>query len=244
MNELQVFDYNSNKVRTVEQDGEPWFVLKDVCQVLGMDTAQLKKVANRLDADEKGRTQITTPGGEQDTWIINESGLYSVILRSDKPEAKPFRKWVTSEVLPSIRRHGSYAADTQPKAMTDYQQMMAQTRQHNIAIQKARLLNQIASEYEGTYRQVLQAYATKELTGDFLLPLPKLEEKTYTAGEIGKRLGISANKVGVLTNRHGLKTEKYGAWFADKAKGYNKEVSSFRYYESVIPALKALLNQK
>lgn len=242
MNELQVFDYNSNKVRTVERDGEPWFVLKDVCQILRLGTPA--RVAERLDSDEKGVSQIHTPGGMQDATIINESGLYSVILRSDKPEAKPFRKWVTSEVLPSIRRHGIYAADTQPKAMTDYQQMMAQTRQHNIAIQKARLLNQIASEYEGTYRQVLQAYATKELTGDFLLPLPKLEEKTYTAGEIGKRLGISANKVGVLTNRHGLKTEKYGAWFADKAKGHNKEVSSFRYYESVIPALKALLDQK
>ena len=243
MNELQVFDYNSNKVRTVERDGAPWFVLKDVCRVLGIGNH--KMTAQRLDGDEVSQTDLTDAvGRKQETTIINESGLHSVILRSDKPEAKPFRKWVTSEVLPSIRRHGSYAADTQPKAMTDYQQMMAQTRQHNIAIQKARLLNQIASEYEGTYRQVLQAYATKELTGDFLLPLPKLEEKTYTAGEIGKRLGISANKVGVLTNRHGLKTEEYGAWFADKAKGHNKEVSSFRYYESVIPALKAVLDQK
>lgn len=60
------------------------------------------------DADEKGRTQITTPGGVQETWVINESGLYNVILRSDKPEAKPFRKWVTSEVLPTIRKHGAY----------------------------------------------------------------------------------------------------------------------------------------
>lgn len=98
----------SNEVRTIQRDGEPWFVLKDVCQILEMDTTQLKKVSDRLDADEKGRTQITTPGGLQETWIINESGLYNVILRSDKPEAKPFRKWVTSEVLPSIRKHGTY----------------------------------------------------------------------------------------------------------------------------------------
>jgi len=98
----------SNEVRTIQRDGEPWFVLKDVCQILEMDTTQLKKLSDRLDADEKGRTQITTPGGLQETWIINESGLYNVILRSDKPEAKPFRKWVTSEVLPSIRKHGVY----------------------------------------------------------------------------------------------------------------------------------------
>ena len=108
MNDIQIFNYNSNEVRTVQHDGEPWFVLKDVCRVLGMDVSKLKQVADRLDGDEKGRCLVPTPGGEQETWIINESGLYNVILRSDKPEAKPFRKWVTSEVLPSIRKHGAY----------------------------------------------------------------------------------------------------------------------------------------
>ena len=108
MNDLQVFKYQDSEVRTIEMNGEPWFVLKDVCKVLAMDVTQLKKTADRLDADEKGRTKITTPGGVQETWVINESGLYNVILRSDKPEAKPFRKWVTSEVLPTIRKHGAY----------------------------------------------------------------------------------------------------------------------------------------
>lgn len=101
-----MFNYNSNEVRTIQKDGEPWFVLKDVCQVL--DLGSPHKVAERLDMDEKGRNLIPTPGGEQETTIINESGLYNVILRSDKPEAKPFRKWVTSEVLPSIRKTGAY----------------------------------------------------------------------------------------------------------------------------------------
>lgn len=108
MNELKIFNYKEASVRTVQIDGEPWFVLKDVCAVLEMDITQLKKVADRLDIDEKGRSQLTTPGGIQETWVVSESGLYNVILRSDKPEAKPFRKWVTSEVLPSIRKHGAY----------------------------------------------------------------------------------------------------------------------------------------
>lgn len=108
MNEMQIFNYQNKQVRTVEKNGEPWWVLKDVCEVLEMDTTQLKKVADRLEPDEKGRNLIPTPGGNQETWIINESGLYNVILRSDKPQAKPFRKWVTSEVLPSIRKHGGY----------------------------------------------------------------------------------------------------------------------------------------
>lgn len=108
MNNIQIFKYENNDVRTVEMNGEPWFVLKDVCVVLGLGT--VSKVADRLDADEKGMNQIHTPGGMQDVTVINESGLYNVILRSDKPEAKPFRKWVTSEVLPSIRKNGGYIA--------------------------------------------------------------------------------------------------------------------------------------
>lgn len=106
MNNLQVFNYNGNEVRTIQKDGEPWWVLKDVCEVLGLSSPH--KVFDRLDEDEKGRNQIPTPGGEQEMTVINESGLYNVILRSDKPEAKSFRKWVTSEVLPSIRKHGAY----------------------------------------------------------------------------------------------------------------------------------------
>lgn len=111
MNKVTIFKYEENKpVRIMNINGEPWFVLKDVCEVLGMDSTQLKKVADRLEEDEKGRTQITTPGGAQESWIISESGMYNVILRSDKPEAKPFRKWVTAVVLPSIRKNGGYIA--------------------------------------------------------------------------------------------------------------------------------------
>ncbi len=111
MNALKVFSYNGAQVRTVEQNGEPWWVLKDVCEVLGLDSPH--KVAERLDEDEKGRNSIPTLGGAQEMTIISESGLYNVILRSDKPEAKPFRKWVTAEVLPAIRRNGSYISNAE-----------------------------------------------------------------------------------------------------------------------------------
>lgn len=108
MNNIQIFKYENNDVRTVEINGEPWFVLKDVCGVLGLsDTG---RTAERLDADELTRTTLVSGGQNREMICINESGLYSVILRSDKPEAKPFRKWVTSEVLPSIRKNGGYIA--------------------------------------------------------------------------------------------------------------------------------------
>lgn len=108
MANIQVFEYQNNKVRTVDVDGEAWFVLKDVCEVLHLGTTA--KVAERLDDDEKGMNQIHTPGGAQNVTVVNESGLYHVILRSDKPEAAPFRRWVTNDVLPAIRKTGSYNA--------------------------------------------------------------------------------------------------------------------------------------
>lgn len=106
MSNIQIFKYRDKEVRTVDQNGETWWVLKDVCEALLLSNPA--KVAQRLDDDEKGITESYTLGGEQEVLIINESGLYSVILRSNKQEAKTFRKWVTSEVLPSIRKHGAY----------------------------------------------------------------------------------------------------------------------------------------
>lgn len=109
MNKVTIFKYEESKlVRTLNLNGEPWFVLRDVCEVLGLGNSRM--VADRLDEDEKGVSQIDTLGGVQNVTIISESGLYNVILRSDKPEAKPFRKWVTAVVLPSIRKNGGYIA--------------------------------------------------------------------------------------------------------------------------------------
>ena len=88
------------------QDGEPWWVAKDVCNVLGLTNSRMALEA--LDEDEKGVSKVYTLGGEQDMNIISESGLYALIMRSNKPEAKRFRKWVTGEVLPTLRKTGHY----------------------------------------------------------------------------------------------------------------------------------------
>lgn len=104
------FSFEEHDVGVLTREGEPWFVLPDVCDVL--EITQSHHVARRLEDDEKGRVTITTLGGPQETTIINESGLYTLILTSRKAEAKRFRKWVTAEVLPSIRKTGSYALPT------------------------------------------------------------------------------------------------------------------------------------
>ncbi len=104
---MQVFEYEDrDDFRVVDRKGEPWFFLSDVAIRLGVKNS--RSISSRLDDDEKGVIQIDTLGGKQSVTIINESGLYSAILRSDKPEAKRFKKWITSEVLPSIRKTGSY----------------------------------------------------------------------------------------------------------------------------------------
>lgn len=116
MSGLEVFQYADQQVRTFEIDGEPWFVLADICAVL--DITNPRNVAARLDEDEKGVRPLDTPGGVQSVTIVNESGMYQVVLRSDKPEAKQFRWWVTHEVLPSIRRTGAYVVETPEQLMS------------------------------------------------------------------------------------------------------------------------------
>lgn len=103
MNEIQVFNYGASEIRTVQRNGQMWWVLKDVCEALGITNPSI--VAARLDEDERAKFDL---GRQGETNIITESGLYNVILRSDKAEAKHFKRWVTHEVLPSIRKHGGY----------------------------------------------------------------------------------------------------------------------------------------
>lgn len=102
----RVFEFDARELRTTLVDDEPWFVAADICRVLGLSNPTMALRA--LDEDEKGLSQIETPGGTQSMAVVNESGLYALVVRSDKPNAKPFRKWVTSEVLPAIRKTGRY----------------------------------------------------------------------------------------------------------------------------------------
>jgi len=106
MNQIVAFDFESHDVRVViGQDGEPRFVAADLLSTLNLD----RKALERLDDDEKGVSSIHTPGGQQEMTVVNESGLFNLVLGSRKPEAKRFKRWVTHEVLPSIRKTGSYA---------------------------------------------------------------------------------------------------------------------------------------
>lgn len=112
-------------VRSILIDGDPWFVAADVCKALELE--KTNRALSRLDDDEKGAHSVSTPGGRQRMSIISESGLYSLILGSRKPEARAFKRWITHEVIPSIRKHGAYMTDSlldaleaHPEAVPEY----------------------------------------------------------------------------------------------------------------------------
>lgn len=116
MNELKNFSFEGRQIRALTIEGEPYFVGKDVAEVLGYSNSR-KAIADHVDSEDKGVTKCYTLGGTQQTTIINESGLYSLILSSKLPDAKKFKHWVTSEVLPTIRKHGAYMTDQKAAAI-------------------------------------------------------------------------------------------------------------------------------
>lgn len=132
---------------------------------------------------------------------------------------------------------------TKSKIDNSLKEKEIEARLKNARAREANILLKICNNpnLSKEYVQVLQSKATEIITGQLILPLPEVERKTYSATEIGNKLGISANKVGSLANKHNLKTEEYGKLYHDKSKYSNKEVESFRYYDNVIPVLEELI---
>jgi anti-repressor protein len=118
VNALAVFDYAGQEIRTVDVDGEPWFVAADVARILGYRMAS--DMTRRLDDDERGTRSVRTPSGDQDMTVISESGVYVAILGSQVDGARDFKRWLTREVLPQIRRSGSFGPPTLDLANRDH----------------------------------------------------------------------------------------------------------------------------
>lgn len=169
MNELQIFNYNDKEIRTVKKGGDLWWVLKDVCDVLELSNPTM--IAGRLDEDERAKFDL---GRQGETNIINESGLYNVILRSDKPEAKKFKRWVTHEVLPSIRKHGAYMNEqTLEQALTSPDFLI-------------RLAQELKSEKEA--RQRLEKQAAEDAPKVLFAKMVEAAETSILIGDLAKFL--------------------------------------------------------
>lgn len=203
-NALQVFDFNENAVRVIMKDDQPWFVAKDVCDAL--EIVNHKDAIKALDDDEKSGVGISDPHGrEQVTNVISESGLYSLVFRSNKPEAKKFKKWVTSEVLPAIRKTGSYNIGAKLRELD---------------IQEAKIIQSLLfnpdSELSKTER--------RKLSLSILAKLEKSEvslatgKKFYTDEEIAEELNIEPSwllqqaSINSLL-MHGYKDDDSNTWY-------------------------------
>lgn len=175
--EIQTFNFQALPVRTVMIDGEPWFVAVDVALILGYASA--KDATRVLDDDEKGGHILPTPGGAQEFTIISESGLFNLALRSRREEAKPFRRWVTSEVLPTIRKTGGYSMAPAPALVLPQSLSEALRLAADLAEQK----EQLAAENAILAPKAEQFQALMEAKG------------SYSVAEAAKLLGTGQGRL-------------------------------------------------
>ena len=235
-NKIEVFTKAEfGELRTVNVGDKIMFVASDVAKALGYS-----RPADAITAHCKGsvKHRLPTNGGMQELKIIPEGDVYRLITHSKLPAAEKFESWVFDEVLPSIRKTGSYTAKPLDESKTKRLAIM----ERNAKVREAALWAKLAEGSSGTYQQVCKAYAANTLAEKDVVTLPKAEEKTYTATEIGNMLNVSAHKIGRLANTHKLKTAEYGSWYHDKAKHSGKEVETFRYNVKAINKFRQILH--
>lgn len=241
MKELQIFKNEQfGEIRVIMKENEPWFVANDACRILAI--ANPRDALNRLDNDERDVVLTDTLGGKQELNVVNEPGLYTLVLGSRKPEAKNFKRWLTHEVIPSIRKTGTYSI-TGEKSKNQFKKQEVEAKLNNSRARLAQVWLKIAERVNiPEYKQIMSAKAAETLAGQAILPLPTAERPTYSASQIGAMFGVSGTKIGKLANQYNLKTPEYGKLFYDKSPHSCKEVETWRYYDTVIERIKEILN--
>ncbi|WP_263080089.1 Bro-N domain-containing protein [Endozoicomonas sp. Mp262] len=231
MKALTVFNHEQfGNIRTLsDEEGNTWFVAKDVTDALGFRDAH--NGIRGLDQDEKGTHIMSTPYGEQEVRIINESGLYACILKSRKPEAKKFKRWVTHDVLPGLRKNGYYGLSegTPSRSTLHNPEPVHPAKALEAVTDYFKVTTESLPNLGETAKQALMATLTREIVGVECVPLPKLTEKFWTATELAAEFCISAQKLGRTANEHGLKCDDYGEFRISKSPHSDKQVQQFFY---------------
>lgn len=223
------------EIRTLEKDGNPWFVAADICRAL--EIGNPSQAVTRLDEDEKS-TLISNEGKTLN--IVSESGMYALVLSSRKPDAKTFKRWITHDVIPCIRKTGGYSVR---KPVSDVQLRKLEVQERNAKTRAAQLLLKMTNveTLSQEYKNILVAKAAEVLTGVPVLPPQESAQKMYSAKEIGEMFGVSAQRIGKLSNAYGLKNDEYGQWYRDKSPYSSKEVDSFRYNDAAVERFREIL---
>lgn len=244
-NNLQVFNNAEfGQVRTIINEDKILFCASDVAKALGYRNYN-DAVNKHCRAIVKCDTPIS--GKIQAINFIHEGDIYRLIIRSKLPTAEKFESWVFDEVLPSIRKTGSYAIENNNNKDLKLRRLNimeenARARRLKAENDRAKLWLELSEKTNRErVKQISEAYTANTLAGQRVLELPKVEKMTYSAEDIGKIFGVSASKIGRIANKHHLKTKEYGDYFMDKARYANKEVQTFRYYENAIEVFRSLL---
>ena len=201
---LQTWNYESSEIRTVQMNGEPWFVGKDVADILEY-TNTAKAVRDHVDDEDKLTERIVLSGQNREVIFINESGLYSLILSSKLPNAKKFKRWVTNEVLPSIRKHGAYMTDqTLERALTSPDFLIELATQLKAEqAQRKQLETTVAVQ-----NQQIAELQPKASYYDVVLNCKDL----ISIGKIAKDYGWSAQKLNEYLHKHGVQYKQGKTW--------------------------------
>lgn len=227
MNELMIFNNPEfGEIRTVEVDGEPWLVGKDVARALGYGEGKslANAVANHVDTEDRGVTEMMTPGGNQNMTIINESGVYSLVLGSKLPTAKKFKRWVTSEVLPSIRKNGMYLL---PKDYPSALRALADSEEQRMALEASNAT--LAAENERQAQVIAEFEPIRQYVDIILESLDAL-----ATSQIAADYGMSAQQLNKILRDEGVQHKVNGQWLLYKKhmnKGYTKS-KTFQFTHS------------
>ena len=245
-NELQIFKNDKfGEIEILIENGKEYFPATEIAKILLYSNPHDAIIRHCKKEGLVIHEGVLNAGlGEQivSKKYIDEGNLYRLIIKSNLPQAEIFERWVFDEVIPSIRKIGSYTVKSQ---QTESQKKRLEIMDRNSRARMSKEFSKLALQMDNPkFKEVLKTYAANTLAGENILPLPKLEQKTYTATEIGNILGISSNMVGRLANEYNIKTDKYGYFAFDKAKGHNKQVESFRYFEHAIDKFRNILNKR
>ena len=223
----------------VDEKGKVWFPATEVAEMLGYKNPQK---AIRDHCKEAGCTirSVSYPSGTKQKKYIDEGNIIRLLTKSHIPGAEEFESWIFDEVIPQIMKTGKYEIKTSKNKTLD-QEIKLKNSRSRMANAYLKIANNPI--FPNEYRQIMLTYAANELSGTPVIPLPSSEKRTFSATEIGEKLGISANKVGTLANTHGLKTDEFGKFVWDKSPYSAKQVEAFRYYENVIPMLEGILKR-
>lgn len=236
------FNHNGVSLTVIADDlGNPEFEVNALCELLGYSNPR-DALSRHVSAEDVVKHDTLTAGGKQRKNFLKERGMWRLVMKSNATNADAVQDWIAGEVLPSIRKTGSYTAPT-AKEPTGLDKLRIAS-----ALEKAEAVaSRICARFQRlgeSAQQVIFAKIINPIAGTDVLALPRVDEHLLMATELGKELGVSGNMIGRLANKHGLKTEEFGEFRLGKSEFSDKQVEVFHYNQLAADRIRQILSQE